>query len=71
MRKLLALLGLLVVASLVLSACGGAAATQAPAQPGEPQVVVVTATPGPEEPAPAKPAVLRHNLGTYPDTIDP
>jgi len=33
--------------------------------------VVITATPAPEEPAPAAPAVLRVDLGTYPDIIDP
>jgi oligopeptide transport system substrate-binding protein len=74
MRKLFALLSLLVLASMVLSACGGAAPTQAPAaepaQPSEPQVVVVTATPGPEQPV-EKEAVLRVNTGTYPDIIDP
>jgi len=72
MRKMFALLSLLVLASMVLSACG-AAPTAAPVQPGqpaEPQVIVVTATPGPEEPV-VKEAVLRVNTGTYPDVIDP
>ncbi|MEO5886796.1 MAG: peptide ABC transporter substrate-binding protein [Anaerolineales bacterium] len=71
MRKLFTLLSFLVLASMVLAACGGAA----PAEPqtivqtviveGTPQVVV--ATPEPETETP----VLRVNLGTYPDTIDP
>ncbi|MCK6540053.1 MAG: ABC transporter substrate-binding protein, partial [Anaerolineales bacterium] len=43
MRKLFALLSLLVVASMVLAACGGGATTQAPAGPSEP-------APGGEEP---------------------
>jgi oligopeptide transport system substrate-binding protein len=71
MRKMFALLSLLVVASMALAACGGATPAPAePAQPGEPQVIVVTATPGPEEPV-VKEAVLRVNTGTYPDIIDP
>ena len=72
MRKIIALLGLLVVASMILSACGTPAA---PAEPqtivqtvvvaGTPEVVVATAVPE------AKPAILRVNIGTYPDVIDP
>ncbi len=48
-RNLLALLSLLVLASMVLAACGGGAATEAPApeQPEQP------AAPATEEPAPA------------------
>ncbi len=38
---------------------------------GETQTIVVTATPAPEEPAPAEQPVLRVNLGSYPDIIDP
>src|SRR5258706_3705394 len=71
MRKMFALLSLLVLASMVLTACGGAAPTAAPAQPAAPQVVVVTATPGPTEPAPAETPTLRVNLNTYPSVIDP
>lgn len=73
MRKLFNFMSLLVLASLVLSACGGAA----PGEPqtviqtviveGTPQVVEVTATPAPGENVP----VLRVNLGTYPDIVDP
>ncbi|MFN8387793.1 MAG: peptide ABC transporter substrate-binding protein [Anaerolineales bacterium] len=61
----------LVVTSMVLTACGGGT----PAEPqtivqtvvvaGTPQVVEVTAA------APAEAPVLRINLGTYPDIIDP
>ena len=36
MRKLFNLLSLVVLASMVLAACGGAAPTEAPAQPEEP-----------------------------------
>ncbi len=74
MRKLFALLSLLVVSSMVLAACGGG---EEPAQPqtviqtviveGTPQVVEVTVAPPMEE----KEAVLRVNTGTYPDVIDP
>jgi ABC-type oligopeptide transport system substrate-binding subunit len=76
MRKLFAILSLLVLASLVLSACGGAAPTEAPAQPEQPEQ---PAQPAPTE-APAateapaiqeKEAILRVNIGTYPDVIDP
>jgi oligopeptide transport system substrate-binding protein len=80
-NKLFAVLSLLILASLVLSACA-----QAPATPQviektvqvevvktvvveqEGQQVIVTATPAPEA---AAPAVLRINLATYPDIIDP
>lgn len=59
MRKLLVLLSLVVAASMLLAACGPAT-TPAPGQP--------QATTPPGE---AKAAVLRINLGTYPDIIDP
>ena len=76
MRKLFSLLSLLVLASMVLSACGGAAPTEAPAQPeqpAQPEEPAVTEAPVATE-APAiqeKEAVLRVNTGTYPDVIDP
>ena len=76
MRKLFSLLSLLVLASMVLSACGGAAPTEAPAQPEQPaqpeepaatEAPVATEAPAIQE----KEAVLRVNTGTYPDVIDP
>jgi oligopeptide transport system substrate-binding protein len=75
MRKMFYVLSLLVVASMVLTACGSAPAAtpqtivQTVIVEGTPQVQVVEVTPVPvmEE----KPAVLRVNLGTYPDIIDP
>jgi oligopeptide transport system substrate-binding protein len=67
MRKLFTAMSLLVLASMVLSACGGAAPTTAP-QPAQPQVIVVTATPGSTE---TGPQTLIVNLNTYPDVIDP
>ncbi len=70
MRKLFTVLGLLVIASMVLAACGTpqtVVETVIVEVEGTPQVVVVTAQPT----APAKEAVLRVNTGTYPDIIDP
>ncbi|MEJ5223911.1 MAG: peptide ABC transporter substrate-binding protein [Anaerolineales bacterium] len=70
MRKLFPILGLLVIASMVLAACGTpqtVVETVVVEVEGTPQVVVVTAQP---EAAP-KEAVLRVNTGTYPDIIDP
>jgi oligopeptide transport system substrate-binding protein len=74
MRKIFAVMSFLVVASMLITACGTPAA---PAEPvtvvqtviveGTPQVQVVVATPAPE----VKPAVLRINLGGYPDIVDP
>ena len=46
MRKMFALLSLLVLASMVLAACGGAAPTAAPAEPAQP-----AATDAPAQPA--------------------
>jgi len=73
MRKMFALLSLLVLASMVLAACGGAAPTEAPAQPEQP-----AATDAPAQPATTEaPAVdtglqtLRVDLNVYPDLIDP
>ncbi len=79
-------LGFLVIASLVLAACQPTTTTQAPpvvqtqlitqivAGTSEVREVVITATPGPTEAAPAggeEAPSLRINLGTYPDIIDP
>ncbi len=84
-NKLFLVVSLLIVASMVLAACAPAPAE--PAEPetvevvktvvvtevveGETQTIVITATPAPEEPAPAEQPVLRVNLGSYPDIIDP
>lgn len=74
MRKMFYVLSFLIVASMVLTACGGAQVTpqtvvQTVIVEGTPQVQVVEVTPVPvmEE----KPAVLRINLGSYPDIVDP
>lgn len=69
--KLFKLIVLVIAASMLLAACQ--TATPATIEEtvivaGTPQTIVVTATPGPEA---AKPAVLRVNLGTYPDMVDP
>lgn len=71
-KRMATAFGLFVVGSLIAAACA-----PAPASPqvievtrivaGTPVVEVVTATPAP----PAKAAVLRINLGTYPDIVDP
>lgn len=71
--KLFVFVSLLILASMVLAACQQAAPTpetivQTVVVEGETKEVVVTATPGPEA---AQPALLRINLGTYPDIIDP
>jgi oligopeptide transport system substrate-binding protein len=73
MRKLSVLLSLLVLASMVLTACGGATATQAPQPPAQPATEVPTTAP--VEPtateAPAYHGTLRINEGTFPDIMDP
>jgi oligopeptide transport system substrate-binding protein len=76
MRKLFSLLSILVLASMVLAACGGAAPTEAPAstepaQPAATEAPTTAATEAPATEAPAKEAVLRVNAATYPDVIDP
>ena len=75
MRKLFALLSLLVIASMALAACGGGA--EQPAEQPAAEQPAATEAPA-EQPAAteapaaeAGPATLRINLGTYPDVIDP
>ena len=74
MRKLSVVLSLLVLASMVLTACGGAAATatQAP-QPAQPQATEAPAQPTntPEPTAVPYHGTLRINEGTFPDIVDP
>lgn len=75
MRKLFLLLSLLVIASM-LAACGAPApATSEPATPPPAATEEPAATePAATEPAatePAAPGILRVNLGTFPDIIDP
>jgi len=75
--KLLVVLSMVILAAMLLSACQPQAAPTPIIQKvteivaGTPQVVekVITATP--EAVTETKPAVLRVNLGTYPDIIDP
>lgn len=77
MRKLFAVLSLLIVASMLLSACGTAPATpqtivQTVVVAGTPQVVEVTSTPAAAAAAPAGPKVLRYAFGPGDvPTIDP
>jgi len=72
-KKLFSIASLLVIAGIVISACAPAATTpgapvvQTVVVAGTPETVVVTATPETTE----KPKVLRINLSTYPDLIDP
>lgn len=81
-KKIQAMASLLFIASALLAACTPAAATpevivqtQIVTVAGTETVkeVVITATPAPVEPtaAPEKEKVLRINLGTWPDVIDP
>ncbi|RPH62078.1 MAG: peptide ABC transporter substrate-binding protein, partial [Chloroflexi bacterium] len=76
MRKMFYVVSLLIVASMVLTACGAPAAPATPITvevtrvvAGTPEVQIVEVTPVPvmEE----KPAILRINLGSYPDIVDP
>ena len=82
-RKFFWAISLLIIASMVLAACAPAATPAAPEViketvketvvvevPSEPETVVITATPEPVVPE-VKPAVLRINIGTYPDIVDP
>jgi oligopeptide transport system substrate-binding protein len=74
--KLLLFVSLLIMASMVLSACQPAAVPtpetiiQTVIVEGEVQEVIVTTTPAPVVPM-AKEAILRVNLGSWPDIIDP
>jgi oligopeptide transport system substrate-binding protein len=83
-NKLFLVVSVLIMASMALAACAPAPAPTAPPAEvvvetvvvtevveGETQTIVITATPAPEEPAPAEQPVLRVNLGSYPDIIDP
>jgi oligopeptide transport system substrate-binding protein len=70
MRKLFALLSLLVIASMALAACGPTSApTEAPG--AEEPAEEPAATEPPVVEGDVRAAVLRVNSGTYPDTIDP
>jgi oligopeptide transport system substrate-binding protein len=65
MRKLFAILSLLVIASMALAACGGTGtATEGPAQPQATDAPTATE-------APAYHGTLRVNLNTFPDIVDP
>lgn len=77
MRKLFLLLSLLVIASM-LAACGSPApatsepATPPPAATDEPAATEPAATePAATEPAAGEPGILRVNLTSFPDIIDP
>jgi len=70
MRKMFALLSLLVLASMVLAACGGAP-TDAPAQPDQPAATDAPAVATDAPVVDAGPQTLRVDLNVYPDLIDP
>jgi oligopeptide transport system substrate-binding protein len=78
MRKLFVFLSLLVLASMVLAACGGTPATQAPAATEPPAAATEPLAAATEPPAAteapteaATPGVLRVNAVTFPDIVDP
>jgi oligopeptide transport system substrate-binding protein len=78
MRKLFVSLSLLVLASMVLAACGGTPATQAPAATEPPAAATEPPAAATEPPAAteapteaATPGVLRVNAVTFPDIVDP
>jgi oligopeptide transport system substrate-binding protein len=78
MRKLFVFLSLLVLASMVLAACGGTPATQAPAATEPPAAATEPPAAATEPPAAteapteaATPGVLRVNAVTFPDIVDP
>jgi peptide/nickel transport system substrate-binding protein len=62
------LLFVLVITALVLTACGGGVATQAPVETEAP---ISTEAPATEPPAPVEPAVLRVGWAGSPDTLNP
>jgi len=73
-NKLFFVVSLFVLASMVLAACTPAAPVEViktVVVEKEGETIVVTTTPAPKEPEPAKQPVLRVNLGTYPDILDP
>jgi len=83
MRKLFSILSLLMVASMLLAACGGAAPAEQPSEPAAP-APAEPAAPAPAEPAapaPAEPAMgdfMSSDAATYfrptfgePETLDP
>ncbi|MEP0806321.1 MAG: ABC transporter substrate-binding protein [Chloroflexota bacterium] len=76
MRKLFYLVSLLIVSSMLLSACGGAAtATQAPAEPAQPAQPAQPSEPGAQPAAPAfkskDPTTLVVATFGGPETLDP
>ena len=64
-KSLFSLLAILVIASVVLTACGGgAAATEEPAAPEQPQATEAPAEPAATEPAAAGPSQFIYGRGT-------